>query len=538
MTRRLLPMILCFAALLFANTAGAAGFTPESPQVQTMVRAALVYLKGAKDTPYSRSLGGKCLVGLALVKAGEPGHKKVKEALDKCQAYCKSGPEKIAARGGESIVYSTGIAVIFLCSLENATKNPGLKYRTEIETLVKSFELRQRGHGGFGYPRKDVGDTSMTQYPVLAYWEALAVGVQPSRSSIKKVTNWLIRTQDPSGGFGYQAVDPGNYTPIAQPEVRLSLAVAGTGSLYICADMLGVTAGRGADSDGLPDALRIKPKKGTPGKVLAAEVDLKRLTKAKRKGNAWIGSNFEIDPAGFTHYYLYALERYYSFREKAEGVSKSLWYDKGVNYLRRSQESKGDERGSWKSKGRIVDTAFAVLFLLRSTQKSIKRLPPLKGGTLGGPSLLSNKIIADIDEQMKILAAGLKNKEDYKDAVTYGNQLLAITDRATLTAMAERFRRILASGEWQARMIAAEALGKTRDLDNVPTLIYGLTDPDWRVVVKARDSLRLISRRFDGFGIPEKEPGESINAQVPILRSINRWKTWYRSIRPDAEFIK
>ena len=50
---------------------------------------------------------------------------------------------------------------------------------------------------------------------------------------------WLIRTQDPSGGFGYQGkIGEGNKL-VKQSEVRQSLSAAGLGSVYACSDMLG-----------------------------------------------------------------------------------------------------------------------------------------------------------------------------------------------------------------------------------------------------------------------------------------------------------
>jgi len=184
----------------------------------------------------------------------------------------------------------------------------------------------------------------------------------------------------------------------------------------------------------------------------------------------------------------------------------------------------------------VVDTALTVLFLARATKKSIDIRVP-RDGQLGGVKPLAKKIIADVEAQLKILEAGPRHP-DYFDVVDYGKELRAITDRAKLRSLAERFRRILAGGSPSARLIAAEALGKVRDLDNVPTLIYGLTDPKWNVVAQSRDSLRLISRRFEGFGIPDKQPIEGVDADVAMLRAIGKWKDWYRSVRPGAEFIQ
>ena len=92
-------------------------------------------------------------------------------------------------------------------------------------------------------------------------------------------------------------------------------------------------------------------------------------------------------------------------------------------------------------------------------------------------------------------------------------------------------------GDWWRRRISpfgwrrCKALYNTRDLDNVPTLIYALGDPDPRIVQKSRDALRLLSRKVDGFGLPE-EPTEGAK-----LEAIEKWKQWYLAIRPNAQFL-
>ena len=82
----------------------------------------------------------------------------------------------------------------------------------------------------------------------------------------------------------------------------------------------------------------------------------------------------------------------------------------------------------------------------------------------------------------------------------------------------------------EARAAAVRALGASGDMENVPTLIFALTDPDAQIVLEARDGLRRISRKFSGFGLPD-EP-------TPVQRdeAVKKWKAWYRTIRPDAEF--
>ena len=83
-----------------------------------------------------------------------------------------------------------------------------------------------------------------------------------------------------------------------------------------------------------------------------------------------------------------------------------------------------------------------------------------------------------------------------------------------------------------ARLLAVRALGRTGNLDYVPTLLYALTDPDRRVVLEARNELRFISRNFDGIGPPDDFTDEQ------RFEAIDAWKKWYKSIRPAAVLEK
>jgi hypothetical protein len=93
---------------------------------------------------------------------------------------------------------------------------------------------------------------------------------------------------------------------------------------------------------------------------------------------------------------------------------------------------------------------------------------------------------------------------------------------------ARRLEQLVRGGEPEVRLLATRALGRTGDLDYVPTLLYALTDPDRRVVLQARDSLRFISRNFDGFGPPD----DFVESQR--FEALDAWKKWYLSLRPTA----
>ena len=89
-------------------------------------------------------------------------------------------------------------------------------------------------------PERETGDTSMTQYGVLSSWEATQAGFTVPIESIEGVATWLLRTQDPSGGFGYQGNVGNGGGLVQQSDVKLSMTAAGLGSLCICASLLGL----------------------------------------------------------------------------------------------------------------------------------------------------------------------------------------------------------------------------------------------------------------------------------------------------------
>ena len=82
----------------------------------------------------------------------------------------------------------------------------------------------------------------------------------------------------------------------------------------------------------------------------------------------------------------------------------------------------------------------------------------------------------------------------------------------------------------EARLAAVSTLGKApRDLDNVETLIYALTDPDPRVVRAADEGLMRIRRVTTGSTLPENFTEEDRRLFV------ERWKAWYQAIRPGVD---
>ena len=529
-------LLAVLAAVVLARSA--AGYTPESPEVKRAVARAIRFLES--DDANDGRIGARALVGLALLKNGaKPEHPKVIQSLEAIQGRLGDlDPEKV--RFGE--IYSPGLAAIFLVELD-----PG-KYASEIQCLIDYLQLQQKPHGGWGYLDRQTGDTSMTQYGVLSSWEATQAGFRVPIESVEGVATWLLKTQDPSGAFGYQGTVSDTFALVQQSGVRHSMAAAGLGSVYICADLLGLVEKVDDREDGLPPALKEvkqeEPAGGAPKPK--TRIDPRLLREAQARGNRWIRANYVIDPEGWTHYYMYALERYMSFRELAQkgsagdSAKESNWYNDGVRYLIDTQA----DNGSWESRSEATaDTSFGVLFLLRSTKKSIEKARNFGDGMLiGGRGLpkesdrvvvRKGKVVATplLDRAQQLLAA-LDSPDDpeFAQAVEQLAELTSQQAEELIGEHANRLRRLAGERSPEARVTAVRTLAKTRNLENAPTLIYALTDPDPEIVREARDALRRISRRPSGFGLSDRP------AAAELRTAIENWKAWYLAIRPDAEF--
>jgi hypothetical protein len=541
----MLPLrtVLPVAALLGLMLAGSASaLTPESNEVKALVKKGLDWLE---KQPSEDKMGGKALAALAFLKSGREDHRIIKETA-----------ELFNSRADWSMVdnYSLGLAIIYLAELDDQ------KYLPQIQRLMDHFLARQKPHGGFGYnapsgPDSPLGDISQTQYAVLAMWNAKMAGAKVPQEAIERVCNFLLRVQDPGGGWCYNGNDPGHYQRVAQQGVTNSLTAAGLGSICVCADLLGIHR-RGKDQPedtGVPEALKVV-KKSVPveAKAIVTNVDKDLVERAIQDGMKWQAMNYKIEVGAWNFYYLYAMERSESFREWYYGkpTKEPKWYSDGFAFL--SQKGIAGWTGD-QSPG--VSTSFAILFLQRSSRKAIaKKRPDLGEGVLtsgkGLPTDLANAAVkrgkvvdsplaGEVDDVVAMLddpdnpelARLLENNEDFK----------LDPDATKRTGQIVRLRSLVSTGNWEARMVAVRGLGKARELDSVPSLLYALTDPDPRVVFEADAALRFISRKFQGVGLGEPELTEDGRPTEAYKRAIQKaraaWKTWYLSIRPDAELL-
>jgi len=516
------------AALIAASTSPIMALNPESPEVVAMVEKAAKFLETAEH----KQLGGKSLIALALIKADKNKyhtHGRVADALADCYRYEKQSPPG-------NHIYSLAIATIFLIEHDK------VKHEKLIHRFLDRLWAMQKSHGGWGYSERSRGDTSQTQYGVLCLWTAQHKGFDVPLDRMEKVTDWLIKTQDPSGAWGYQAQLPSGTGRMKQAKISNSLVAAACGSLYILGDAMklqGFATKRQQKATGpVREVVDPTQKKARP-KPLTNKVNMGALKTSINDGDRWFGTNGNIPQHEWNYYYLYAIERYMSFKEVAEEyVDKSpTWYNKGIGFLKKYQQGdghfaapKGSEEG-----GPEMGTAFAVLFMVRSTQKTLN---PSSGTTVGGMGLPDDLSSLSQNDDGKIVKSEAEvSLETLLAEIGKGNS--AILDKTAnippelLSRDVGRLlvKQQLSNPDYQKRMKAVKTFASAQKLDFVPHLLFALSDPDPVVTRIARDGLRKLSRKIDGFGLPDKPTdGQKQTAQV-------RWQKWYLSIQPNAKLF-
>lgn len=540
--------LLAFAGAALSSLSAAASalaVTPESPEVKQLISKGIKFLESGSSGSWETHPGMKSLVGMCVLKHyGEQGkkHPKIAEAVETIRSSLQNNRVR-----GEEEIYDIGLTLIFLLDL--VTGEVG-DYTPEMQELLNILLAAQKPHGGFGYPSKSTGDTSMTQYGALGMWACQSAGLTVPIENWERLANWLLRTQDPSGGYGYQGNDPGSFSLVQQQAVRQSMTAAALGSVAICAESLQLFAPEEPQTGPAKLKKVIKPEEAR-----TKNVDPRLISETLRRGQGWLSSHYtpdfkvDLDPTGnlWTAYYMYAFERYKSFIALLPPAPKDdgKWYGDGYAHLLKTQKPDG----SWEATGFSMtapNTAFAVLFLLRSTQRSIQKTKTYGGGLLrGGRGLPENA--ADLELGANGLRAKpLKgpamellqkladpNDPKFEEAVRGMEEQSLVEEGDRMTEMQKRLRTMAAGKSPEARAAALRLLGRTRDLDNVPLLIEALRDDDPLIFLAATDALRFISRKFSPAGQFSVKPKDDID---PRELAVKYWKTWYRGVRPNAVF--
>jgi hypothetical protein len=535
-----LRWFLLSAVVWFPLVTAARAYTPESPEVRAMVKRAASYLE--KEEASGHGVGAQALLALALYKAGmDTSHPKIRSAIAAARQYGDDPGRTVDA----SDTYVPAICCMFLVDVDPMESRP------QIDNIVQGMLQRQHSSGSWTYQTQPYQDLSQTQYALLCLWAAHQMGLEISVDAVEKAAMWLVRSQHPEGGWSYRPlanVDPSTVRAPRHVEVTHSMSVAGIGSMYVCYHLLGFAGQEEQESENaLPPALtKVEREEAAVGRTLQPRNTTARtLSPAIDAGNAWFGRNLTFDTPWWTHYYMYGLERYKSFQELVEGnpESEPAWYNQGVEFLQRTQR----DDGTWQSaesptSTAAIDTAFAVLFLTRSSRSMIQRAVFESGILIGGHGLPKNltnvrledgkvvtpQMVRDVDDLLDLLK-GTEDKEF--DARALPGGLSLDEDLTKRTSQLERLRELVTDEDFHARFAAVKTLARSDDLDNVPALIYALTDGDQRIVHEANNGLRFISRKFMAHPLP---PDPTIEQKWGVQA---KWKAWLLSIQPDAEFL-
>ncbi|MDG2220839.1 MAG: hypothetical protein P8L85_05630 [Rubripirellula sp.] len=534
----LIALIATFAAK------DARAYTPNDPVVVAMVNRGLEYLEASsKKQPITD--GEAILVAYAHFKCRHDLESAVvQHGLSEAQKVVAS----VERRGGESVGakenYIISISVLLLSEID------AKQFKRELQVLQQALVEGQYPSGAFSYRNDNEGDVSQTQYAMLAVWTLDRNGIPLDYNQVEKCIQWLLRVQSTDGGWPYKGKDPGIGKPNRQQsKVDMSMSLAGGSSLLIAGDALRLWGNTVQDSDpgipGLPKAIKVyKEDKNTARRkrVNMSEEPIKRAVKFMdgwRRKNPYKRSQL-ID---WYYYQLYTLERFESFVEIANGLPKDsspAWYNQGVDELRKYQDGEGGWSDRSLSKPQI-STAFALLFLIRSTQRTIFTMNAgsLQGGyglpkdttdiRVDGTQIKGQPIAVQVTDLLDILDEDGSGDTEGK---SIPDDLVLDTDPVVRAAQLDRLERLVrGSRSWQARRVAARLLGRTDELRVVPSLIYALSDPDQSVRLYARDGLRFLSRKFDGFGMPD-------TPSVTDLQTAQRkWRDWYRSVNPNYVFL-
>ena len=550
--------LVAFVAAIPAFSRNSQAYSPDDVVVLEMVDRAANYLESVSDEEMRQTAFGggdyqSVICAYAHYKAmHDSSSSLVKKGVRQARSLAsdirdtKDGKLHSANASSKSI-YEAAVSIMLLAAVDPQG------YRSDLEVLRDALLGEQRPNGSFGYFGDPSGDISQIQYVILAIWTLDHAGIEIDPGVIGRSFLYLMRTQDPGGAWPYLATDPGPGKSLMKQSVRYmshSTALAGGSSILIAGDfynMWGETSSAEVSLEGMPEAVKLyieEPKKEI--KLSDSPVARARVLASVQGMNGYRASKpYDRTKPDVWHYYsMYSLERFESFYEFSKGTTadQSDWYDKGVEQMRKEQEPSG----RWTNLRNDaspppVATAFAILFLIRGTQRSI--LEAQSGVTRGGYGLpkdttdirVENGSIKGrpVQESVNTLLHILEDDgSDDLEGKTLPDDLQLDTDPTARAAQLDRLERLVrGSSSWQARRVAARLLGKSDEMRVVPSLIFALSDPDTSVKRYARDGLRFISRKFEGFGMSDgASPAEAQRAQ-------RRWKEWYQSVRPGYIFL-
>lgn len=551
-------ILLLVTSLLRSATAA----TPA--EINAAVAKGAAFLRGQSTASLG---GGDSLGAIALLKAGIPADDPgVQTVVGKVLQRCSTGVYVPGVTNTEAI-YTAGVDATLLMEA-NAEK-----HRSQIQLIANYLLEHQLENGGWNYPDirerpNSIGDTSVTQYACLGLWAADRAKIAIPKEAWVKVLNWHARVQSNDGGFAYA---PGFNGGDGEGRPTLNMTVNGVGSMqlafmHLAPGFLPLQETAPRNESGEPARFGVLEKLEISGEQQQARVaaDASRIppeaVPAIRRAYQWVTVRYRVEnsESNFKLYYYYSLERMASLIN-APMIGSHDWYNECAEALLRTQAADG----SWKMStynGADIDTAFAVLFLARATGKLLQRVRAIEGAgdglMVGGRGLPSDLTKLDLnsrmnpgggaptDQPLDALLRSLQNPgeinlEDVQEQIVEQVQL---GNREELVGKADQLVGLLQHASAEVRQTAVWAMGRSDRLDLAEHLIRALSDPDLGVMIEAQNALCWLSRRPNGFGLPQDPiatlPPNATDAQKKTAitawhkSAMLAWGEWFLQNRP------
>ncbi len=422
---------------------------PASAQQESAVLRGVQFLRGRVS---GAGPGEAAMIALAMIKAevpaGDPG---LTAALAKVYARFSTS-EYAPQRGNGQGTYEAGATAMALASLDPIAN------RGKLAMIVSYLTAHQNANGSWDYTGRPNGDTSITQYGVLGLWESENSGVEVQPAVWERIATWYMSTQFSDGAWVYHHDEPSNGGE------TISMTAAGVGSLLICRRQLERYRQEARANSPLLTSLATDATSN-----YKPSISFKDMDQAIGRGMSWISGHWttSLPTVGRTPYYsLYGLERIGALAER-QTIGRLDWFEKGRAYIRSTQ--KGD--GSWDGEGGPEpNTAWAMLFLTKSTAKTLRRIQiqrlgagTLLGGrglpkdltsmTVAGGRVVSRPMNGAIEGMLAVLE---DPRAEQADAAVTGMVNRYYREGAVaLRPFKVRFRKMLADRDPGVRRVAA-----------------------------------------------------------------------------------
>src|SRR5687767_247580 len=190
-----------------------------TPAQQAAVERGLAWLAAhqGKDGAYggngaSRHAGITALAGLAFMQAGNlPGRGKYGDNVQRCLDYvlsCCNESGLITSDQSNGPMYGHGFATLFLAEVYGMTGDEQVK--DKLQRAIRLIQRTQNPEGGWRYqPVPYDADISVTICQVMALRAARDAGIKVEKEVIDNSIKYVLRCQNPDGGFSYMASQGG-----------------------------------------------------------------------------------------------------------------------------------------------------------------------------------------------------------------------------------------------------------------------------------------------------------------------------------------